>query len=92
MGRMGRMIAATLAAAAFVVAIAAVAVYGLSEGRIAKTYQIEVGPERVADDPELVARGQHLARSRGCASCHADDLGGRFFSMSRESRGSAHPT
>jgi mono/diheme cytochrome c family protein len=31
------------------------------------------------DDPQQLARGEHLVRSRGCAECHGSDLGGRVM-------------
>jgi mono/diheme cytochrome c family protein len=54
-------------------------VYGATELRFRKAY---ASPERtvvVSSDPETIARGRHIAVTRGCVDCHGDDLGGRVF-------------
>ncbi|PAP78594.1 hypothetical protein BSZ37_00625 [Rubrivirga marina] len=70
-----------VAGLALVVAVLAVAVYGLSERRLAQRFAV---PEAVllADaetDSAAVARGAHLAVTRGCTGCHAGDLGGKVM-------------
>ncbi len=43
-----------------------------------------------ADTPEAIARGAHLARTRGCTGCHGDSFGGRVFTQQQNRGISAH--
>lgn len=62
-----------------VVGVALLGVYGWSEVRIGKTYDVESPPVAIPTDSESVARGRHLATIRGCVDCHGEDLAGRTF-------------
>jgi mono/diheme cytochrome c family protein len=57
-------------------AIAGAVVYGWSEARIARRYAVNARPVEVPADPESIARGRHVALTRGCLDCHGADLGG----------------
>lgn len=75
-GRIFRIILGGLAA--FLLVLSA-AVYGLSESRMGRHYAIAPPPLSVLPDLTMVERGRHIAVTRGCTDCHADDLGGRVF-------------
>jgi cytochrome c553 len=55
------------------------AFYSLSQLRINKTYHRLATVTHVVATPELLARGEHLAVTRGCAGCHEPDLRGQMF-------------
>lgn len=42
-----------------------------------ETYDVEVEPVEVPDDPEAVAEGERLYQYRGCIDCHGEDGGGK---------------
>lgn len=48
-----------------------------SQRRINRSWPLPEPLAKVASDAALVTRGEHLARSRGCAECHGVDFGGR---------------
>jgi mono/diheme cytochrome c family protein len=58
-------------------AVVASGVYGVSEYRIHKTFEAPVAAMVASDDPDVIARGRHLAVTRGCVDCHAPDFRGR---------------
>lgn len=47
-----------------------------SQGALKKTYAVAVRPVTVPTDVAAVARGRHLAQTRGCIDCHGADLAG----------------
>ena len=56
------------------------AIYLLSAWRYNKTYAIDARTISVASrDTAVVARGQHIAATRGCGDCHGADFGGKTF-------------
>lgn len=55
--------------------IALACVYLLSQSRLDRVVPLSLQLE--APDPALVARGQQLSRSRGCADCHGQDFDGK---------------
>ncbi len=57
-------------------AVAAAAAYGISARHAARRYAVIAHPLAVPRDPASVARGAHLAASRGCVGCHGADLAG----------------
>jgi cytochrome c553 len=65
--------------------VAAVAVYGITEMRLHKTYQIDVTPPAIPSDAASIARGRHLVTAVSmCAACHSADqaapnLAGNLF-------------
>jgi cytochrome c553 len=66
-----------LLALSAVVVVAVVVVYALSEARLKREYPVAVALSR--PDAALAGEGRQLARSRGCADCHADDFGGKVL-------------
>ncbi|MCX6956563.1 MAG: cytochrome c [Verrucomicrobia bacterium] len=58
------------------IAVAAGAVFVSSNGKFNQTYAVTVKPVRIPTDATAVARGQHIAQTRGCMDCHGRDLGG----------------
>lgn len=54
----------------------AVFVYFSSNATLAKLHRFKPRPVLPAADAEALARGEHIARTRGCADCHGKDLGG----------------
>ncbi|MDX1648192.1 MAG: hypothetical protein R3304_13685, partial [Longimicrobiales bacterium] len=64
---------------ALVVLAAWGAVYVLSERRMAARFDVPVVAVETSTDPDVLARGEHVARIRGCLDCHGEDLGGRTF-------------
>lgn len=70
---------AALVGLAGLVALALAAVYGATEYRIRKTYEISPAALAVRSTPESIARGKHIATVRGCVDCHTASLGGNTF-------------
>lgn len=64
-----------------VVALLFAVVYGVSEARLRKTYDVAAATGLdVTKDPAQIARGQHLATAVAkCVDCHDQDLGGKKF-------------
>jgi mono/diheme cytochrome c family protein len=62
-----------------VLAIALVAIYGVSEFRMNRSYDVALAIVAVQADEETIARGRHVATIRGCVDCHGDDLAGKLF-------------
>lgn len=58
------------------VLLAAVAVYVGSNAKLEKKYAVTVRATVIPTDAEAIARGKHLAETRGCADCHGRDLAG----------------
>ncbi len=61
-----------------VVAVAAAlgVVYWKSGERLKQTFAVAVQPVPVPTDAEAIARGRHIAATRGCVDCHGADLAG----------------
>ncbi len=68
-----------LAALIGVVIIAIVVVFIVSNSRINASYDITVESVDIPADEEAIARGQHVAITRGCIDCHQGDFGGDVF-------------
>jgi len=58
------------------VVFALAAVYGVSEYRMRKTYDVRPAPLSFRETPDAIARGRHIAVTRGCTDCHGDNLAG----------------
>lgn len=58
------------------IGIAATAAYALSNGRLQKTYVVNPRPVVIPTDAATIARGKHLAETRGCNDCHGKDYAG----------------
>lgn len=54
-------------------------IYGASEWRLRKQWPVPATPLKVAIDSVSVARGELVARTRGCTGCHGANLGGQVF-------------
>lgn len=59
--------------------LAAGGAYALSERRLARRFTVADEAVPVAADSATLARGRHIAVTRGCADCHGADFGGTTF-------------
>ncbi|MES2693466.1 MAG: cytochrome c [Verrucomicrobiota bacterium] len=59
------------------VALAAAFIYVRSNAKLKKTYAVTVAAPKIPTDAESLARGKYLARTRGCADCHGENLAGK---------------
>lgn len=59
--------------------IALALVYWRSSTLLAQHITVDEPPLALPQEPEAIARGEHLATIRGCRDCHAPDLGGRVL-------------
>ena len=58
--------------------ITAAGVYGYSESRFRKHYDVPATPLRITSDSVMIARGEQIATTfGGCTECHGDNLGGK---------------
>lgn len=55
------------------------AIYGYTEYRFARSYEVPRVELALSSDPAMVARGEHIAVVRGCVDCHGPDLSGKLF-------------
>lgn len=62
-----------------IVVLAAAAVYGASEYRFRKTYEVSPAPLAFQPTPDAVRRGEKIAVTRGCTDCHGKNLGGQVM-------------
>ena len=69
---LGYSLAAFLAVVGLLFAGATVA----SNAKLKKKFAVTVRPVHVPTDAAAVARGEHIARTRGCTECHGPDLAG----------------
>src|SRR6188768_1162482 len=53
--------------------------YAVSERRFARHYEVAGVEVPVPTDSASLARGEHVAKTRGCTECHGADLGGGPF-------------
>lgn len=60
-------------------AVAYGALYGYTEYRLKRTFEVPRVALSLSDDPEVIARGRHIATVRGCVDCHGATLGGKLF-------------
>lgn len=61
------------------VAVALLLIYGVSEYRLRQRFDIVAAPIAVPTDSAGIARGRHIALTRGCSGCHGQDLEGRVM-------------
>jgi cytochrome c553 len=59
-----------------VVAVAATIIHFSSKARLKKTFAVAPRPVAIPSDAAALARGKHLAETRGCNDCHGKDFGG----------------
>jgi cytochrome c553 len=76
MFRFLRFLAYILGLLAAFVGLVLFAVYFASSTKLEKTYAVTARAVTIPSDPAAVARGKHIAETRGCASCHGDDYAG----------------
>jgi mono/diheme cytochrome c family protein len=82
MKRFLRWTGAALGAVVGLVVLALAAVYGVSEFRMRKTYDVPAVALSLRDDSASIARGRHIATIRGCIDCHTGNLaGGKFVDV-----------
>jgi mono/diheme cytochrome c family protein len=79
MKRLLRWTGVALGAVVGLVVLALAAVYGVSEFRLRKTYDVPAVALSLRDDSATIARGKHIATIRGCIDCHTGNLGGGKF-------------
>jgi mono/diheme cytochrome c family protein len=77
-----RWAARILAGVVGLLVVAAAAAYAVSSSKLRRavavpTHALAVKPDPAS--PALVAEGRHLAASRGCVSCHGQNLGGKVL-------------
>lgn len=60
-----------------IVGVGALVILIGSNRKLDRTYSIAVRPVLVPADAAALARGKHLAETRGCADCHGADFGGK---------------
>lgn len=65
-----------LLAVAMLVGGAVAAVYVFSAQKLHRTYAVAVQVPAPPADADAIARGRHIAQTRGCSDCHGADLGG----------------
>ena len=76
---MRRIVLRTLGALIIVVLALVAFVYARSELALRHTWKIDEAALAVPAGDEAVARGEHLAITRGCTDCHDKDLGGKVM-------------
>lgn len=64
-------------AGALAIALSAGYIYFKSNSILGKKYTVVVKTPTIPTGPEAVARGKHIATTRGCADCHGADFGGK---------------
>jgi mono/diheme cytochrome c family protein len=62
-----------------VLLLAGAVLYGVSQYRLTKRYDVQPAAVALASDPATIERGRHVAAVRGCADCHAASFGGQMF-------------
>ncbi|MBK7782268.1 MAG: c-type cytochrome [Ardenticatenia bacterium] len=63
-----------------VLALAVLAIFALSERRLARAYSVPEDDVTIPTDADSVARGAYLATTvSNCRDCHGSDLGGTIF-------------
>ncbi len=79
MKRLWRILKVGVASLVGILLVASAVVYGISESRVRKSYDIALMTPLVTPEPHLVERGRHLVMTRGCTDCHTADLGGKVM-------------
>ncbi len=77
--RVLRILFKLLIALVVVVATALGLVYWRSSALLAQKIEVREPALTIPADAESLARGEHIAITRGCTDCHAKDLGGRVL-------------
>jgi cytochrome c553 len=71
-----RFFSRALAALIVVVIVLVTVVYLRSNSILHRSFAVKVSRPSVPTDSAAIAAGRHLAITRGCTSCHGEDLGG----------------
>ena len=61
------------------IAVALIAIYGLSEYQLRRRYDVAASPITVPTDSATLARGKHVAVTRGCDNCHGQNYEGKVL-------------
>ncbi|MBI5714592.1 MAG: c-type cytochrome [Chloroflexi bacterium] len=61
------------------VVIAAATIYGVTEYRSTRAWNVKVASVTIPTDAASVKWGEHVAVVRGCVDCHGANLGGKIF-------------
>lgn len=61
------------------IVVALAAIYGVTQYRLVRTYDVPAVALAIRDDSATIARGQHIATIRGCVDCHTANLAGAKF-------------
>ena len=59
-----------------IVAVLLVVIYGASEYKLRRKFDIAAAPIAVPTDSAGLARGRHIFETRGCEGCHGAGLAG----------------
>lgn len=62
-----------------IIGVGLLIVFVASERKIRATYDVPVVAIQTSSDSATLARGEHVAVTRGCVDCHGEDLGGTHF-------------
>lgn len=76
MKRLFKYLGYALGAIVLLLALAVAAIYTLSSRKLGRSYAVAVRPVVVPADAASLARGRHIAATRGCIDCHGKDFGG----------------
>jgi len=74
---MKRILLRALGVLALIVLVIAGFVFVRSEIALRSTWHIDEAALSIPDDADAIARGEHIAITRGCTDCHGDDFSGR---------------
>jgi mono/diheme cytochrome c family protein len=61
------------------ITVALLVIYGVSEYRLRQRYDIAAAPIAIPTDSAGIARGKHVALTRGCDNCHGQNLEGKVM-------------
>jgi mono/diheme cytochrome c family protein len=76
MSRLLKILGRVVGGLAVLIALAAIIVYSTSKARLNKTYAVTPKAVTIPTDATALARGKHLAETRGCNDCHGKDFAG----------------
>src|SRR3990172_1635984 len=61
-------------------ALAAISLYVITEGKLNQVYDVSPSGLVIPSDPATIARGEHLVNAMGlCMECHTDNFSGEVF-------------
>jgi mono/diheme cytochrome c family protein len=61
------------------IAVALIAIYGLSEYQLRRRYDVAAAPITIPTDSATLAHGRHVALTRGCGGCHGQNYAGKVL-------------